>query len=179
MTYSLTLCCIIIALLGCARVWIQEHEIFLLIFFIPILSCSDCFPASLSAPFWFGFDCKDGRAVDGCLSHRVREHQGWDRSLWNPRAVKLFPLAGCLWGLQHSSLQNTRPGSQACVQGVCRGSSVPSSLSILHFMGINCPGQTLRLMAELGSEKPASTKIEMQGNQWATGTNSGKFTMGK
>lgn len=34
-------------------------------------------------------------------------------------------------------------------------------------------------MAKSGSEKAASTKEEMEGNQWATGTNSGKVTTGK
>lgn len=182
MTYSLALCRIIIALLGCAGGYIQEYEIFLSIFFIPTFSCSDSFPALLPTPFWFSglyLVAKMGEQWVGACHTETERTRGRDRSLWSLKAVGLFPLAGCPWGLQHSSLQNPHPGSQMCGQDVCRGSSVPSSLSILCFMGIKCPGQTLQLMAKLGSEKPANTKTEMQENQWATGTNSGKLTTGK
>lgn len=107
---------------------------------------------------------------------------------WHPRGNVVAPSGNVSLGAAAqpaaraaSEKQTTGAGRVAAhlapapERSVCRGRSLPSWLSAPYFMGTNCLGQTLQLMAKLGSVKPVSTEIEIQGNEWVTGINSGKL----
>lgn len=86
---------------------LQEYEVSLLIFFIPIFSCPEPLPASLFPPFCFvffhRFDCKDGRAAGACSCHTGTANiAGRTGPFGTPAAMWLLPPAACPWGLQHT-----------------------------------------------------------------------------